>query len=69
MARMILFSILVIDRGQVRYFNALIPDYVFPGIANETLATIIAGISGVFLISGVSFLLFIFSKKIAKTAV
>jgi len=32
----------------------IIPDYVFPGINNETLATIVAGIIGVALVMGVA---------------
>ncbi len=32
----------------------IIPDYVFPGIGNETLATIIAGIVGVVVVFGVA---------------
>jgi cobalt/nickel transport system permease protein len=33
----------------------IIPDYVFPGISNEILATILAGILGVILVFGVAF--------------
>ncbi|MCI0474780.1 MAG: PDGLE domain-containing protein, partial [Anaerolineales bacterium] len=33
----------------------VIPDYVFPGISNEALATILAGIVGVLLVFGVAF--------------
>jgi len=32
----------------------IIPDYVFPGIENEALATIAAGVIGVFLVAGVA---------------
>ncbi len=32
----------------------IIPDYVFPGLANEAVATIIAGIIGVLLVFGVT---------------
>ncbi len=32
----------------------IIPDYVFPGIPNEALATILAGVLGAFLVFGVS---------------
>jgi hypothetical protein len=35
-----------IDRAEDPTFN-VIPDYVFPGVANEGLATILAGIVGV----------------------
>lgn len=35
-------------------FYALIPDYVFPGISNEALATILAGILGVLLVLGMA---------------
>jgi cobalt/nickel transport system permease protein len=33
---------------------AIIPDYVFPGVSNEALATIIAGIVGVVIVFGVA---------------
>lgn len=32
----------------------IIPDYLFPGIANETMATIVAGIVGVLIVFGVT---------------
>lgn len=35
-------------------FYALIPDYIFPGISNEALATILAGILGALLVFGVA---------------
>ncbi len=37
----------------VRYFR-LIPDYVFPGISNQALATILAGIVGALMVFGVA---------------
>lgn len=33
----------------------IIPDYVFPGVSNEALATILAGIIGVMIVFGVAF--------------
>ena len=35
-----------LERGEIQYFNAPIPDYAFPGIENEVLATSLAGIIG-----------------------
>lgn len=32
----------------------ILPDYVFPGISNQTLATIVAGILGIVIVFGVS---------------
>jgi hypothetical protein len=32
----------------------IIPDYLFPGISNEALATIVAGILGIVIVFGVS---------------
>ena len=40
-----------LDRAQNPLFN-LIPDYVFPGISNEALATIAAGVLGTLLVFG-----------------
>jgi cobalt/nickel transport system permease protein len=34
---------------------AIIPDYVFPGVPDETLATILAGVVGLLVVFGVSF--------------
>jgi len=33
----------------------IIPDYVVPGVANETLATILAGIIGILILFGISY--------------
>jgi hypothetical protein len=33
----------------------IIPDYVFPGITNQALATIIAGIIGTLIVGGLAF--------------
>jgi len=33
----------------------IMPDYVFPGLSNQTLATIVAGIVGALLVAGVAF--------------
>jgi cobalt/nickel transport system permease protein len=38
-----------LDNAQNSAYN-IIPDYVFPGISNEALATIVAGIIGVLLV-------------------
>ena len=32
----------------------IIPDYMLPGVSNETLATIIAGVIGVLIVFGVT---------------
>jgi cobalt/nickel transport system permease protein len=42
-----------IDTAQSSSYQ-LIPDYIFPGIANEALATILAGIVGVAIVFGVT---------------
>lgn len=42
-----------IDRARAPLFN-IIPEYLYPGIPNESLATIVAGILGIFLVLGVS---------------
>ncbi|MBN2388255.1 MAG: energy-coupling factor ABC transporter permease [Anaerolineales bacterium] len=42
-----------IDTAQSSLYT-LIPDYVFPGISNEALATIVAGIVGLLLVFGVA---------------
>lgn len=41
-----------LDRGEGPLYN-IIPDYVFPGISDEAVATIIAGFVGVLLVLGV----------------
>jgi len=41
----------------------LIPDYVFPGIASESMATILAGVVGTLVVFGLAYLL---SKSLAK---
>ncbi len=43
-----------LDVAQGPLYN-IIPDYVFPGISNEALATIVAGIVGALLVFGVAF--------------
>ncbi len=43
-----------LDTARGPLFN-LIPDYVFPGIPNEALATILAGIIGALMVFGVAF--------------
>lgn len=42
-----------LDAAQEPLFN-LIPDYVFPGIPNESLATILAGIVGTLIVFGIA---------------
>ena len=42
-----------LDRAQNPLFN-LIPEYVFPGISNEALATIAAGVLGTLIVFGVA---------------
>jgi cobalt/nickel transport system permease protein len=42
-----------LDRAQGPLYN-IIPDYVFPGISNEALATIVAGIVGTLIVFGVA---------------
>ena len=41
-----------LDAARAPLFN-LIPDYVFPGISNQALATIVAGIVGTLIVFGV----------------
>ena len=43
-----------IDLGQEAPYQ-IIADYVFPGIENEALATILAGIIGTFILFGVAY--------------
>jgi cobalt/nickel transport system permease protein len=43
-----------LETARAPFFN-LIPDYVFPGISNEALATILAGIIGALMVFGVAF--------------
>jgi hypothetical protein len=42
-----------LDAARVPLYK-LIPDYIFPGISNATLASIVAGIVGVLLVFGVA---------------
>jgi cobalt/nickel transport system permease protein len=42
-----------LETARAPLFN-IIPDYVFPGITNETFATIVAGIIGVIIVFGVA---------------
>jgi cobalt/nickel transport system permease protein len=42
-----------IDRAQAPLYQ-VIPDYLYPGVSNETLATIVAGILGTAIVLGVS---------------
>ena len=42
-----------LDQAQSPLFN-LLPDYVFPGVSNEALATIIAGLLGTLIVFGVA---------------
>ena len=54
-----------IEKGEVTFFNALIPDYTFPKIRNERLATSVAGFIGVFIVFGTTY---IFMKAFRKKA-
>ena len=40
---------------QVGSFYEIIPDYVLPGVASESLATVLAGMVGVFVVFAVTF--------------
>ncbi|RME37788.1 MAG: cobalamin biosynthesis protein CbiM, partial [Thermoflexia bacterium] len=42
-----------IERAQEPFYE-VIPDYVFPGISNEALATIAAGVVGTLIVYGVA---------------
>ncbi|MBN2256386.1 MAG: energy-coupling factor ABC transporter permease [Anaerolineaceae bacterium] len=42
-----------LDAAREPVYN-LIPDYIFPGISNEAMATIVAGFAGLFLVFGVA---------------
>ena len=44
-----------LDRAQGPLFE-IMPDYVFPGLSNEGLATIVSGIVGVLIVGGVAFI-------------
>jgi hypothetical protein len=41
-------------RAQGSLYN-VIPDYVFPGVSNQALATIVAGIIGTLIVFGIAF--------------
>ncbi len=43
-----------IDRAQDAPYQ-VVPDYLFPGIQNEAVATIVAGIAGTLLVFGLGF--------------
>jgi cobalt/nickel transport system permease protein len=43
-----------LDSARGSLYN-LIPDYVFPGVSNEVLATILAGIAGTLLVLGIAY--------------
>ncbi|MCX7680601.1 MAG: energy-coupling factor ABC transporter permease [Anaerolineae bacterium] len=44
----------------------IIPDYVFPGIPNEALATIVAGLVGTLIVAGVAFTVALARRKAAS---
>ena len=44
-----------LQKGEISYFKAPIPDYVFPGIENELLATSISGLIGTIIMFGVGY--------------
>ncbi len=43
-----------IDRAREAFFE-VIPDYLFPGVSNEAVATILAGLIGTLLLFGVTY--------------
>jgi len=51
-----------IDAAQGPLFN-IIPDYVLPGISNEAVATILAGLVGVFIVAGSMLAVTLLKKK------
>lgn len=56
-----------IERGDVQYFRALIPDYLLPGVRNEKVATALAGGLGTAGMLGVGYGLgLIFKRKKSK---
>ena len=46
-----------IDKGEVVLFNAPIPDYLFPNLSDERVATVLAGVMGVFITLTAAYLL------------
>lgn len=56
-----------LDRGQDSPYE-IIPDYAFPGIANEKVATIVAGLVGTLLMFGLGYGLAWALRRRAKTA-
>lgn len=54
-----------IETAQEPLYN-IIPDYVFPGVSNEALATILAGIVGTLVVLGVS-LLVAYNRRKARS--
>jgi cobalt/nickel transport system permease protein len=55
-----------LETARAPFFN-LIPDYVLPGVSNEALATILAGIIGALMVFGVAFGI-AYLRKNQKTA-
>ncbi len=51
------------DKAEENIIDAPVPDYLFPGIRNKTFSTVLAGISGILLILGGSFLFSKLSRK------
>jgi cobalt/nickel transport system permease protein len=47
-------------------FFKIIPDYLLPGIHNEALATVLAGVLGLFLVAGVSVAVFQTRRRAAR---
>lgn len=43
--------------------TGLIPDYLFPGVSNEKIATAIAGFLGVLIVFGATYLLMLLIRK------
>jgi len=54
-----------LDAAQGSFYNIL-PDYVFPGISNQALATIVAGIIGTLVVFGIAF--FIARSRSSRSA-
>jgi cobalt/nickel transport protein len=48
---------------QGHFFKALLPDYIFPGIKNEKLATSLSGLLGTLIIFAIGFSVALLLKK------
>ena len=57
-----------LEKGQEAPYE-VIPDYVFPGIGNEAVATIVAGIVGTLVVFGLGYVLaLVLRRRERKTA-